>query len=118
MKQINCSILSDVDTVSQTGAAVDAGQLVSMSAHAYFGDATAAGTVKLQASNDPDAQGPVSAFAPTNWVDIPSATAAITAGAPAIITIANMSYRWIRAVYTRTSGGSSTINVNMFAIST
>jgi Flp pilus assembly protein TadG len=118
MKQINCSILSAVDTASQTGTAVDAGQLVSMSAHAFFGDATAAGTVKLQASNDPDAQGPISGFSPTNWVDIPSATAAVTSGGPVIITIANMSYRWIRAVYTSTSGGSTTINVNMFAIST
>jgi len=118
MKQINCSILSAVDTASQTGAAVEASQLVSMSAHAYFGDVTAAGTLKLQASNDPDAQGPVSTFVPTNWVDIPSASAAIAAGAPALITIANMSYRWVRAVYTRTGGGSSTINVNMFAIST
>lgn len=117
MKQVNANILSDVDTATVTGAAIDSSQIVSASFQAVFGDATAVGTVKLQASNDLDPQGPVSSFTPTNWTDIPSASAAIASGASALITIPNMSYRWIRSVYTRTSGGSTTVNVNMFAIS-
>jgi hypothetical protein len=117
MKQVNVLVLTGPDTSTQIGAAIDASQLVSASFHAYFGDVTAAGTMKIQASNDLDPQGPVSSFVPTHWADIPSATVATTLGAPQLITIQVLSYRWLRVVYTYTSGGSSTVTVNMFAIS-
>lgn len=119
MKRNNSNVLSAVDTASQNGAAIDAGQLISASFQAVFGDATAAGTFLIQASNDvPPAQiGGQPAWTPTNWTAIPNATATITSGASAIITITQLAYRWIRVVYTRSGGGSTTISVNMFAIS-
>jgi hypothetical protein len=117
MKQVNCNILSDVDTTTVTGPAIDSSQLVSMSAQSVFGDATAAGTVKIQASNDIDAQGPTSSFTPTNWSDVSGASAAVVSGVADLIKIDVMSFRWIRAVYTRSGGGSSTVRVNMFAVS-
>ncbi len=106
MRNVNCNILSAVDTSSQNGSQIDSNQLVSASFQAVFGDATAAGTLKIQASNDVAAiqySSPTS-FTVTNWVDIPNASAAITSGSSAVITIPNMCYRWIRAVYTRDSG--------------
>ncbi len=120
MRNVNCTILSDSDTTSHNGTAVDSNQLVSASFQAIFGDVGANGTVKIQASNDTynaRYNYPEGTFAPTNWVDVPNATATITSGSSGLITIANMSYRWIRAVYTRSSGGSTTITVNMNALS-
>ncbi len=119
MKYLNTIVLSAVDTSSQNGPQIDSNQLISASFQTIFGDATAAGTIKIQASNDPapthyTAQ---SNFTVTNWVDIPSATATITSGASSIITIPQLSYRWLRAVYTRSSGGSTTIIVKMMAVS-
>jgi hypothetical protein len=121
MKYLNCPVLSASDTASQTSAAIDSQQLMGASFHIYFGDNTVAGSVKLQASNDICATNYSAQynFVPTNWVDIPSASVSIVAGAPELITLPNTStmYRFMRVVYTFSSGGSSTINVNMFAMS-
>ncbi len=118
MRNLNKNILSAVDTSSQNGQQVDASQLYAASFAAYFGDASANGTVKIQASNDPAPAREVSAidgFVVTNWVDIPNASTTITSGSSALITVSGMAYGWIRAVYTRSSGGSTTVNVVMNA---
>jgi hypothetical protein len=120
MRNINCVVLSNTDTASHNGAAIDANQLVSASFQAVFGDSGVSGTVKVQASNDiynARYNFPEGNFVPTNWTDIPNASASITSGGSALITIAQMSYRWIRVVFTYTTGGSSTIVVNMDALS-
>lgn len=118
MRFVNCIALSAVDTASINGPKLDTNQWVSASFHAYFGDVTAVGTVKLQASNDEYSTGYApDTFTPSNWVDIPSQSAAITAGVSALLTINQTAYRWIRVVYTHTSGGSSTVVVNAFALS-
>lgn len=113
MRTVNTTILSASDTASHNGSAVDTGQLVSASFTAVFGDVSAAGTVKIQASNDIDNINYISGFSPTNWVDVPNAAATITSGSSAVITIGNMAYKWVRAVYTRASGGSTTVTVTM-----
>lgn len=119
MKYVNSTPLNAVDdSISQTSGKIDLSQLVSLSFHTYFGDATAAGSVKIQASNDLCPPGNLpSSFTVTNWVDIPSASATITSGAPALITINQVVYRWARVVFTNVSGGSTTLTVNMFGIS-
>lgn len=119
MRNVCVNILSATDTASHNGSAVPSNQLVSASFQAYFGDDTAAGTFKIQASNDFSISGTQmpSAFTPTNWVDIPNASVSITSGGSALITIANMCYQYVRAIYTSDSGGSSTINVEMNALS-
>jgi hypothetical protein len=116
MRQVNVNVLSAVDTASHNGAQIDSNQLYNISFQAVFGDTSAAGTFFIQGSNDvcPVGQG-AQLFVVTNWTNIPNATSTITAGASALILIAPTCYRWLRAVYTRSSGGSSTINVNMFA---
>lgn len=116
MKYVNATIMSGADTGSVTGGQIDTSQVVSASFQPVTGDSDAAGTVKLQASNDLDLQGTVSNFAVTNWTDITSATSTIASGVGPLIEVANMKYRWIRAIYTRSSGGSTTISVNMFGV--
>lgn len=118
MRHVNCIALSGVDTGSVDGSQMDSIQIKNVSFQIVFGDATAAGTFKIQASNDIcndsyQAQN----FTATNWSDVPNATASITSGASAIISLQNCAFRWLRAVYTRTSGGSTTVVVNMNALS-
>lgn len=116
MKFLNADILSAVDTASANGNQIDASQLYIASFHAVFGDATAVGTIKVQASNDIfDAFYLPGFFTVTNWVDIASASVNVTAGGQVLIPPLTLSYRWIRVVYTRTSGGSTVVNVNMQA---
>lgn len=107
-------ILSGDDSTSVTGGKIDANQLYCASFIGVFADSAAFGTLKIQASNDPCGYGNVAMdFTPTNWVDIPNGSVVVPAGSVVIIPRIELSYRWIRAVYTRTSGGSSTVTVYM-----
>lgn len=118
MRYVNAVVLSAPDnlTPAQNGSTIDCNQLISASFQCIFADTTAAGTFKLQASNDL-ATNTAQNFVPTNWTDIPTQTATITSGASALLTINQVTYRWIRAVYTRTSGGTTTVSVQMLALS-
>ena len=117
MRNETVIILSASDASSQSGMQVDTNQILCASFQAVFGDATAVGTVKIQASNDIYNSGYTpGSFAVTNWSDIPSASATITAGGIALIPKTDLCYRWIRAVYTSSSGGSSTVNITMNAL--
>ena len=119
MRNLCYSLVNAVSNASTiTSAKIDANQIVSISAVCVQSDTDMAGSVKFQASNDPTLASNLAAdFTPTNWVDVPSATATITAGAPAIITIAQNSYRWLRVVVTVGTPGSSTCTVNVNALS-
>lgn len=117
MRNFNGIALSGQENQSINGTQFDSNQWVSASFHAFFGDAQGTGTFKLQVSNDTGAQGSGYAaaqdsYAATNWVDIPSQTAAVTTGTSAILTVPNMSYRWIRAVWAATGLGIQTIVVH------
>lgn len=107
MRNAQVSILSASDSITQTGSAIDVGQVVSASFHVYFDDSTAVGTFKLQASNQTGYRREI--FRPTEYVDIPNTSTNITGGASALITIANMAYSYIRAVYTPTGAVVQTI---------
>lgn len=113
MRQAQVIILSAANTATVNGAAYDVNQAVSASFTIVNGDVSAVGTVKLQVSNDIVTNGNRATFIPTNWSDIPNATSALTAGVGAAIVVPNMCFSYIRAVYTRTSGGSTTIQVIM-----
>lgn len=74
---------------------------------------TVAGSLKLQASNDviniqsdPDGSGV------TNWTDITGSTQAISGAGNGIYNVSSSIYKWLRAVYTSSSGtGNMTITV-------
>lgn len=119
MRNAVVTVLNAVDTGSANGAAIAANQIVSASFHVVFGDVTAVGIVRVQASNDFSPSGTLmpDSFTVTNWVDVPSATVSPTAGGQYLITITQSAYQWLRVVWTRTSGGSTTIVVNMNSLS-
>lgn len=118
MKNTNPKVLSG--TISGTtpivGAAIDASQMYQASFQFTTVDTLAAGTYKIQMSNDPQPNG---TFAPntfTHWSDIASASATVTANtqAAAIILLV-VTARALRVVFTPTAG-SGTAVVNMFSI--
>jgi len=85
-------------STNQTSAAIDVREDVYISVH-NISTGTATGTVKLQGSNDNITSGTT----PTNWVDIPSASVAITAASQTTIPSQLISYMYVRVVYTFTS---------------
>lgn len=119
MRNVCTTILNAADNVTQTGSAINSNQLVSASFQFYFNGTSesAAGTVKIQASNDLLLGATYMGGTPTNWVDIPSQSASVTSGASALLTIPNMTYQWIRAVYTSSSGGTGNVICEMNALS-
>lgn len=109
MRLNNCQVLNGSNSQTVNGTQIDSNQLEIMSFHMVQGDATAAGIFKIQASNDIAQVGPTP-FTVTNWVDIPNATSTITAGIlQALITLPQVAYRFVRAVYTPTAAGVQTI---------
>jgi hypothetical protein len=94
---------------SFTSAAIDASYLITISAIATISNTSTNGVVKFQASNDS------AISAPVNWVDIPSATVTLTSAGSYIIPKTDLSYQWIRIVYTN-GGGSGVITINYKAL--
>ena len=86
--------------ISSTG--FDASSMLSMSVQA-FSTSTAAGTLKVQFSNDKvNSVGLV-----THWSDVTSATASIAAAATVAIQKFDICAQWIRLVYTSSSGSGA-----------
>jgi len=117
MKNVNpqTPVLTGLATASINGSAIDASQMYQVSFQTVTLDTAAAGTMKIQMSNDPQPAGTYTNFTPTNWSDIPNSTSTVTAGVASPIILSVVSARWLRVVFTR-SAGTLTINVNMFAI--
>lgn len=117
MRNYPVLILNDVDTGSKTGDGIFVGQAVAASFSCIFGDATAAGTVKIQGSNEPPVGDPA-AYTPTtaSFADITNATSAIASGVGPAIVLTTMNFQYIRAVFTRSGGGSTTVKVYMSAL--
>lgn len=114
MRQVCTTILSANADATRTGAAWDTNQMVSASFQFATADLTAAGTVKIQMSNDnpaPSGNSINNQFIPTNWSDIPNATSTIVAGVGPGIVIPNMCFRYVRAVFTRTGGAAANVKV-------
>lgn len=107
MKFLNDVVFNAQAIASVNSAAIDCSQMVTVSLQASFTDAAAAGTIKLQASNDHTNAGNLPTFTPTNWSDIPTATATSAAGATVLIAATNVCYQFIRVVWTRTAGAGT-----------
>ncbi len=66
-------------------------------------------TVKLQGSNDPPpAENRANVFTPTNWVDVPDASASISANGTVGFQTP-WAFRWAQVVYDYTSGTGGTV---------
>lgn len=111
MRQVNELIIPSQAAATITTAAIPALNLFNVSAQATAVGAGAAGTLKIQASNDE----PVAANAvPTNWSDIPSATIAVAGAGAFLIPKTDLCYQWIRFVYT--NSGTGTISARFKAL--
>jgi len=110
MESSNIHVFSTVANVGTVvSAAIPAKFTINATVQAKFTDAAAAGTLKLQASNDP--------VNPTNWSDIVGSSIAVAAGATSLTpSLPNaLSYQFIRAAFVR-SAGAGTINAYMNAV--
>ena len=112
MRQVNINTIPLQAAATISGSAIDAENLFYASAQ-IAASAGAAGTLKLQASNDEN-ENFIVQFAPVNWSDIPGASVAVAGPGAYLISQTNMCYQWIRAVYTNT--GSGTISVVVKAL--
>jgi hypothetical protein len=119
MRMAEATVLNATDTTNQTSQLIDGNQIIGASFQASFGtDTLAAGTLQLQASNDPNSNDNLvtSNITVTNWTNVPgsTATAVVASGASAYVYLpVNFIARWYRLTWTHT-GGAGTINVNMF----
>lgn len=115
MKRVNAIVYNVPGSTAGTtnGPAIDTNQWINASFQAIFPNGDEAGTVKLQASNDQAPQGfaDLAGFMPTNWTDIPDTSETVASGAGQLISLANMAYRWVRVVWTRTGGGVANKNI-------
>lgn len=70
---------------------------------------TPTGSLKLQASNDPETNDtqPLSNNPPTNWVDVANSTFTVTTASEVMWNVQFIGYNYVRVVYTDTSGGAS-----------
>lgn len=96
-------------------AAIDAGQMVYVSAQAVFAVNTSAGPFKLQACNDlSTANNLPMDQVQTTWTDIPNTSQTVTAGAAVLIPNTQISYRWIRLAFLP-SAGTGNVTAKLFA---
>lgn len=115
MRNLNRKVVDAANNATTTFDPINANQLFAASFIAQFSDAATTGTIKLQASNDPEAGSTMIPLSPASasWVDVPSVSAAVVAGANVTIEKSPMCYQWIRLVWTRTAGaGTLTVDMN------
>lgn len=78
---------------------------------------TPAGTIKLQASNDPETDtiqpDGTPLPLPINWDDIANSTFTLTSAGITMWNVDAVYYNYVRVVYTDTSGGTSTATMNI-----
>lgn len=65
---------------------------------------TPVGTVKLQGCNDRELNSEVPDSSLSNWFDITDLSASVSSATVAALEDPDVCYRWVRLVYTRTSG--------------
>jgi hypothetical protein len=113
MRNSSFTVLQGADTGNLTGDAIDSGQWINATFQYYFGDLTAAGDIIIEGSCDPVPEGTLIPFTPANWDVIANGTISVTGGSSGVLQVAPICYRFIRVRYERTSGGSTTITVNV-----
>lgn len=115
MRNVSAELTLGTADADRTSGKIDCNQLVNMSVQTIItGGTTAAGTMKVQGSNDLPSNNNRQDFTPTNWSDVPSATATVTAGVAPLIVLSNVACQWVRVVFTRSAGvAGETISVKI-----
>lgn len=113
MSQIDRNLIPLQAAATVNSVALDAENLYQCSAQIVC-TGSAAGTLKLQASNDIQLGQQPSTLTPTNWSDIPSATVTVSGAGSYLIPKTDICYQYVRLVYT--NSGTGTISVNIKAL--
>lgn len=116
MRNIPITIATGTSAATITGSAQYVGQGAAASFIFVTADATAAGTLKVQGSNEPPAKGTnVELYVPSasSFADISSATSTIATGVGPAIVLANLPFQFVRVIWTRSAGASSAVTISM-----
>lgn len=106
MRFLNEALISAGDISGDvTGSSVDSSFMLEVSLLAVVTGSSPNGTLALQGSNDMPVNGDLSPFTPTNWNNV--ATVTVNSTGTFLIPVTSVSYQWLRAVYTRSSGSGS-----------
>lgn len=113
MSQIDSVIIPTQAAATVSSTALSAQNLFQCSAQIVC-TGSAAGTLKIQASNDAAIGNFPTLFVPTHWNDVPSATVTVTGAGSYLIPKTDICYQYVRLVYTNT--GTGTIAANLKAL--
>lgn len=105
-KQIQTAVLLNTNV---TGAHVPLKNMFMYSIVAII-TGTPTGTLKLQASNDPETNDtvPLSDNPPVNWVDVANSSFSVSAAGNTMWNVTDVAYNYVRVIYTDSSGATST----------
>lgn len=111
MLTVNQTAITTQANATVSSAAYLAEQWFNVSIMGIFTDSGAAGTLAIQASNDPPVNALIPNFTPTNWLTISEES--VSAGASTFVApTSNICYTWIRATWTKSAGaGNVTVNI-------
>lgn len=113
MRNLDYKPLSAVAlNANQASAAIDAQNLIRLSAQAIVAGGTSVGNLQIQVSNDKNGAMNGFPFIPTNWSNL-GAAVALAAGGIFLIASQETCYRWVRVIFTDGSGGTNTGNVTV-----
>lgn len=100
MKEISLVSAATAGSTTQSPA-LDLGDLRDFSVHVNFSGSNLAGTLSLQAI------GTTAEYANSDWVDISNSSQAVTSAASHVWNVTNASYKYVRAVWTYSSGSGN-----------
>lgn len=114
MRNYPVQILNADNDDDATGAAIWVGQAAAASFTVVNGDTDAGGAVKIQGSNEIPVGNYQPQYIPSDesFCNIPNATTTIAAGVGPAIILPTMNFQYIRAVFTSTNAGDTTIIVS------
>lgn len=103
-------LTSPANPSTTNGVVVDTSLVFTCSAQ-LIATGSAAGTFKMQASNDEGPSNYLDTFVPTNWTDVFGTSITVSGAGTYLITTTNLAYNYIRLVFVST--GTGTVVANM-----
>lgn len=112
MRFLPDNVITTRAAATVNSAPISATQLFACAAQ-LIATGSAAGTMKLQMSNDrPDTP----SVPPTNWTDIANATVSVSGAGTYLIPKTDLCYQWVRVSYTNSGTGNITVNFTALGV--
>lgn len=102
-------LTSPANPSTTNGQVIDVSLIFSISAQ-LVATGSAAGTFKMQVSDDSGPDSYMDTFIPTNWSDLSGASISISGAGVFVIPKVDLSYNYVRFVYTSTGTGTIVAN--------